>query len=731
MHKTKSAKCLWGTHINRNSLTQASEQLYEPENQQTPHYTNKRVIFVDQNKDILSQIGKATETQNPIDASRNYNQLPISELSKYDRPMFYPFSGQKSKDQAIEQYRLNDKETLKKNIIYSIVESNKEQAKSYQCLDINERTKDYDSLVSRIKITQRALKAQPAMHKVTNVNGKPNFIKVKSMLKQYSMKNTENDPTKKDSDVKVFNDLFASKCLTYTYKADPDFVENALFYPDAREGATMIYDKQKIYYIGGIGIDQIESMCYLQQSEMLWKEVTIFRENNSPTKTKFGAKIILDKEVDPRKKAEVPVMNVCPSSYHSTILYKDNIVMFGGQKQDNLQNSVWVFDTKKLSWSSRMNYGEGVEPRKCHVGCMAGNHTMFVHGGQDSSNNPLNTCFAYNQLTGQWHDSIPKDLFKVETKNGNEGAIGMSPTLSYHTAVSVVKTRYYDNKNREENILDFDNTGLWMFGGKNKKGISTNDLWHVKFIRKKASFTKIEPKGKAPKERFSHQMVVLPNKNYIVIQGGRNDEIYAETGYNCFGDINVLDYIKLVWVNVVLQGESYIPRYSFCATATDYSIVLVGGINNGTLQEQCVYQILFDVDDKMLNTLDSLKKRLVDTPQLKGKFTKLFGSDIFGSVFCQTAKGMNKNYIQGISDEKNYDAVSKIPKNEDLNETKTGAKKTNSNPLKALEPLIKQLQKFLNITKSKETSFLPNPNNKFEDYFQGKCVKEDKEESEF
>jgi len=75
--------------------------------------------------------------------------------------------------------------------------------------------------------------------------------------------------------------------------------------------------------------------------------------------------------------------------------------------------------------------------------------------------------------------------------------------------------------------------GFYMFGGRKKDGRATNDLIIFKVdedpYTHKAAFNIIKPKtfGKQPPPRYCHSINFVQKLGFIVIYGGRNDEINA------------------------------------------------------------------------------------------------------------------------------------------------------------------------------------------------------------
>lgn len=71
--------------------------------------------------------------------------------------------------------------------------------------------------------------------------------------------------------------------------------------------------------------------------------------------------------------------------------------------------------------------------------------------------------------------------------------------------------------------------------------------------------------GQAPHPRFSHHTTYLPNKGYLVIYGGRNDEMYETSSQAVLSDINILNVRFMCWCKVAipknLRKYNAGPRY--------------------------------------------------------------------------------------------------------------------------------------------------------------------------
>ena len=79
-----------------------------------------------------------------------------------------------------------------------------------------------------------------------------------------------------------------------------------------------------------------------------------------------------------------------------------------------------------------------------------------------------------------------------------------------------------------------------------KKGVETKICFEIK---------KLEPAGKPPVPRYGHAACFI--KNYLVIHGGRNDEIYSSLRNVALNDLHLYDVNLNQWLAVAIY--SYVP----------------------------------------------------------------------------------------------------------------------------------------------------------------------------
>jgi hypothetical protein len=204
---------------------------------------------------------------------------------------------------------------------------------------------------------------QPRMHLIQKINGKLQIAKEKS-TNGFQM-NFRSDTIVPKSDNKVWQPYDVG---VYCYKIE---MMESLYWPEAREGGTCVYANNRSYYIGGMSVREIPEFCYFDHGKMKW----------------------CDLQADDGSNLE----NLFPASYHSTILYKEEIIGYGGGRDGQLNKILWSLDVTNHTWQVKTSQGDTSDPRKCHIGCLVGNGVnMLVHGGYDTNGAVLSQIYVLN-----------------------------------------------------------------------------------------------------------------------------------------------------------------------------------------------------------------------------------------------------------------------------------------------------------------------------------------------
>jgi hypothetical protein len=105
--------------------------------------------------------------------------------------------------------------------------------------------------------------------------------------------------------------------------------------------------------------------------------------------------------------------------------------------------------------------------------------------------------------------------------------------------------------------------------------------------------------GKPPCPRHSHAASFI--KTFLVIHGGRNDEIYSSQIHNiALNDLHVLDIMTLTWMSVAIFNEVPTSRWCHILCAEDHNqdyegnkLIIFGGANMSNMCDSCLYELDF------------------------------------------------------------------------------------------------------------------------------------------
>lgn len=144
---------------------------------------------------------------------------------------------------------------------------------------------------------------------------------------------------------------------------------------------------------------------------------------------------------------------------------------------------------------------------------------------------------------------------------------------------------YGQSKNYPQNVEKvFSNEirqeGIYMFGGKDEFGNVHSQLYHFNTNMRPWKMTEPEVLGKKPTGRYGHCMVYMKEKNYILIYGGRNNDLYESKGKTVVDDIFLLRLNYMVWCEVDCYMHQVEGRYLFSSAPCDSKIFIIGGMND-------------------------------------------------------------------------------------------------------------------------------------------------------
>ena len=125
----------------------------------------------------------------------------------------------------------------------------------------------------------------------------------------------------------------------------------------------------------------------------------------------------------------------------------------------------------------------------------------------------------------------------------------------------------------------------------------SNNLWILLLGQKPLQWVKINTKGTPPSPRYFHSMNYYEKSKFIIIHGGRNDNLSSSSGLN---DTFILDLISLNWIKVNLysniHGFKIIFRYGHNSSIFANKLVIFSGMNNNNYIGSSLFIINLDFD---------------------------------------------------------------------------------------------------------------------------------------
>lgn len=285
-------------------------------------------------------------------------------------------------------------------------------------------------------------------------------------------------------------------------------------------GATMHVHNDRLVIIGGRGS---------RHSQIYQKNLDI--ENKTIAR--------------PRTVGEIPKGR----AFHCGVLWRHLVIVFGGELSvpDAPLNKECLSDTSILNlyteqWSRPLSVGLMMPGLKCAGYCTMGKF-MVVNGGVMSDDSFSDETFAFDtgvfiwqRVVTFWDTQIACHTM-CPVYNDLDGQ-----TLYNGAKKTLVRRRKPGSKIRIE--------GIYIFGGKDRNGQPMGGLRILETHTKPWGFIQPKTKGLKPRSRFGHCCHFWGLQNYLVIYGGRNDEIYELSGTCVLNDVNILELASFSWCTV-------------------------------------------------------------------------------------------------------------------------------------------------------------------------------------
>ena len=348
-------------------------------------------------------------------------------------------------------------------------------------------------------------------------------------------------------------------------------------FPEGREQFSICIKGRHIFLSGGISTKMKEMNFWsLNIKNLEWKKINSINQTNS----RFG---------------------------HTTVYDDNKIYIYGGrikEKNTSILVGLEIYSLKDNNFYKPYIQNEPPD-RRDHIALNICNY-MLIHGGIGSSNEILSDCYLLNFQTLKWIEP------QIEQNT-------QRPKVYGHTCCLVIPFQLLNHKNF--NIykfpdIDIDSKykikqkGLFIFGGKSKEeGGLTNDLWILIMGQKPLSWIKVNALGKPPSPRYFHSMNYYEKANYLIIHGGRNDDLSSTSALD---DTYILDLENFGWVNVKLYSNTnqfkVISRYGHKSAIFSNKLIIFGGMNNNNFIGSSLFIVNLDfyysIDQKTIEQMN-------------------------------------------------------------------------------------------------------------------------------
>ena len=363
--------------------------------------------------------------------------------------------------------------------------------------------------------------------------------------------NKENENSKKKKDEKVLPPIPQNEQLRlFSYYKYPN-----VNFPEGREQFSLSTKGNEIIISGGISSQMKQLYIWsLNVNTLSWKKI----KTSNATNCRFG---------------------------HSGIIYQNKMYLFGGRTKytnSSLTVGFEIYNFNDNTFSTPQIVKNGVSNRRNHISELLGTQ-MLIHGGVSEDNEILNDTYILNFNPLKWNVASinyytpgPK-LFGHSscTVIPNDVVSSHKFSIYKYPDTEALKNLIKDNRVKEK--------GIYIFGGKNKEnGGICNQLWILILGKKPLDWVQPVTGGKPPSPRYFHSMNYYEKGGFIIIHGGRNDEMSDSFALN---DTFILDLENFNWMKIELYNNelSNFNVFSRCGhQSVIYSnkLIILGGMNS-------------------------------------------------------------------------------------------------------------------------------------------------------
>ena len=311
---------------------------------------------------------------------------------------------------------------------------------------------------------------------------------------------------------------------------------------------------------------------------------------------------------------KIPSINRANNRYgHSTIYYDNKVYIYGGrikEKNKSILVGLEIFNLKENKYI-KPDIQKEPPDRRDHIALYINDH-MLIHGGVNSFNEILSDCHLLNLQNLKWTEAFIEQYNQKPKIYGHTCCLVLPYKLLNHKNFNIYKFPDIDPGNNS--IEKIKKKGIYIFGGKTKEETS-NELWILEIGKKPFSWIKPHTGGTPPSPRYFHSMDFYEKANYLIVHGGRNDDLSASSALN---DTFILDLESMEWFEVKLYSNikdfKVISRYGHKSTIFSNKLIIFGGMNNNNYIGSSLFIVNLDfyysIDIKTIEqmNIENIKK---------------------------------------------------------------------------------------------------------------------------
>jgi hypothetical protein len=336
-------------------------------------------------------------------------------------------------------------------------------------------------------------------------------------------------------------------------------------FPEGREQFSLFLRNNEIFISGGISSNMKSLAIWSLNLEKLeWKKL----QTNGLMANRYG---------------------------HTGVIFQNKMIFFGGKtKYLNMSYlcGLEMYTMSDYSFNSPSVGKLSPETRKNHIAELLGNQ-MFIHGGLNEANEILNDCYLLTLNTLKWNICSISKYTPAPKLYGHASCIVIPHTLLFHHKFTIYS---YPNlePGKVSNLIK--EKGIYIFGGKSKEeGGLSNQLWILITGKKPMEWVQPETKGKPPSPRYFHSMNYYEKGNFLIIHGGRNDNMSESCALN---DTYIFDLENFDWIKIILYsqlpGFKVLNRCGHQSVIYGNKLIIVGGMNNNNYLGSTLFIINLD-----------------------------------------------------------------------------------------------------------------------------------------